>query len=168
MYERFLTLLVVLIGLLMFQGNVKQAFAEMNETLTLTNPDAPEAIAPSKQNQMLPESLEILANATGIDCAAIGIAAQPGRYYLAYQEAKSMGVELYPQLVRLQSNATPAGQLYLAALIRELDQNQGTELIKALTTNETEISQTSGCIVFKTTVGAVAAQLLDDKMMFTF
>lgn len=68
----------------------------------------------------------------------------------------------------LIAKSTPAGKLYLAALIREIDSAQGIVVLRGLLQDHSEVRFQSGCAVTPAKVDQIAKSLLDDGKYFDF
>ncbi|PSB03320.1 hypothetical protein [Merismopedia glauca] len=113
----------------------------------------------------LQKSLQVLSNAGAIEGSHIGYAAQPNPGYQpinrAFKEAVAQGDSInIIELKELMKQASPAGHLYLAALIQRLDKSEGDRLLTILQSDESIVTERSGCTVENRKVGEVAAELL--------
>lgn len=157
MIERLLTLGLVLLGLIIFQASARGQQRTIQLPLLEISENQPTS---SSSSQML----STLAMASQLDSARVGYAGTPGPYYTAYQQAKRLGAEVYPQLQQLLPTATPSGKLYLSALIRRIDPSQGKALLTELTSDQTQITGQSGCLGLPTTVSAIATEILNAEI----
>jgi hypothetical protein len=116
------------------------------------------------QTSELDKQLEALTHAQGIEGSRIGYAATPNPAYepieRTFRQALQRGNIEISQLKKLMKQASPAGRLYLAALIQRLDKEEGDRLLTNLLSDKSIISERSGCTVDSRTVGDVATELL--------
>ena len=104
------------------------------------------------------ERLEALRTATTVALGPVGIAATvlpATQAYFDLADARDPG--LRKALERLVSKATPAGKVYAARLLSELDPPAGRKAWQRLARDRTPVSTFSGCIMGQTTLAEYAA-----------
>jgi hypothetical protein len=137
----------------------KSIFIIMYLSLALVSPIA------QAQTTELAKQLEALTNAKGIEGSRIGYAATPNPAYepieRTFRQALKQGNSIeISQIKELMKQASPAVRLYLAALIQRLDKKEGDRLLSDLQSDESIVTERSGCTLDSRTVGDVAAELL--------
>ncbi len=89
--------------------------------------------------------------------------------YLAYQKLVSRESPVaISYLKELQDKATPAGQLYIAALIREYDSRAGNLALRKLFNSTSKVNYMSGCMSQEYSVAEIAKQLLETSRFQNF
>jgi hypothetical protein len=154
MTKKSITLLTIVLGSLLL---VPQS-APTQESNNLL--DAPPENTSNSDNY-----LQVLSNARGIEGAYIGYAAAPNPAYQpikrAFQQAladkNSIQID---ELKRMMDGASPAGRIYLAALIQRLDKSEGDRILTGLQSDSSVVTERSGCTIMGRAVGDLATDLL--------
>ncbi|MBW4623611.1 MAG: hypothetical protein KME17_30160 [Cyanosarcina radialis HA8281-LM2] len=154
MTKKSITLLTILVGSLLFAPQSAPA-QESNNLL-----DAPPENISNSDNY-----LQVLSNAQGIEGAYIGYAAAPNPAYkpikIAFQQALAdKNSNSIGELRELMNQASPAGRIYIAALIQRLDKTEGDRILTALQSDSSVVTERSGCTIGGRTVGDLATDLL--------
>lgn len=103
-----------------------------------------------------------LAQVARFDNAHIGYAASQSPNYAAFtsvlktEQAETVFTEVL-------DNGTPAGRLYAAVGLYHLDEQKGRAALSQLSRDQSGLETMNGCMVFETTLGEVAAELLSDS-----
>jgi hypothetical protein len=113
----------------------------------------------------LQNSLEVLSQAQGIEGAYLGFAAVPNPAYQplnrAFKQAVARGNAVnLSQIEELMKQASPAGRLYLAALLQRLNKKEGDRVLNTLISDTSTVTERSGCTIDSRKVGDVAQELL--------
>ena len=104
------------------------------------------------------ERLQALRTATTLALGPVGIAAQVLPATQAYFElADARDPKLKRDLERLVDKATPAGKVYAALLLDQLDRAAGRRAWQRLTRDRSPVSTFTGCIMGQTTLAEYAA-----------
>lgn len=84
--------------------------------------------------------------------------------FLAFEHiAKAPQTVSIAQFESYLKKSTPAGKLYIAALIRKFDPQRAELVLKALTNDATPVEYRDGCCVEPLTVGVIAKYLMNPK-----
>jgi hypothetical protein len=123
----------------------------------------PQPVVRLKSTPPLIAPLETLRTAGGLQGRALGFAARPSRLYQAFEQAAQSGKAIRPTLERLLGEATPAGRIYVAMLLIEIDPQAGRQALEQMRSDQTPITEASGCISMQTTVGAAVDDILQGR-----
>jgi len=77
--------------------------------------------------------------------------------YYTLRDAISDGADLRAELTRLVEQATPAGRLYAAQLLEQVDPAAAAQAWQQLSGDQAEVQTGAGCIIDATTVAEYAA-----------
>jgi hypothetical protein len=106
-----------------------------------------------------------LASADVVAFAGVGLMSRVLPVTEAYRTMSAAvgrdGAALRPHLDWLLTNGTPAGKVYGATLLRELDPEAAAEAWQSLATERGDITTFSGCILNKVPLARYAADQLD-------
>jgi hypothetical protein len=108
------------------------------------------------------ERLKLIAEADVLAFGPVGFAGAvlpvTQAYYDVAEALERDGEALRPRLERLLDTATPAGRLYAADLLYQLDPAAGRQAWHRLVGDGTEVRTFSGCVMGQTTVGEYAGE----------
>jgi hypothetical protein len=115
--------------------------------------------------QMVPRpslnpNLETLREATRLEGRALGVAGVPSQIYQAFERA---GKTTRSDVDRLLRESTPAGRIYATMLLVKLDPKAGRTLLEQMRSDQTPLTEASGCEVSPTTVGAAVDDILQGR-----
>src|SRR5262249_36568312 len=116
----------------------------------------------------LPDYLETLRQAEHLDDSAIGYAAQRSPTFKAFQQALEQGSRIRPDLDWLLKNSSPAGRIYAAILIGQIDKEAGRHALESLKSDQNNVSYRTGSLVETRTVADLAADLLRGEAILIF
>lgn len=119
------------------------------------------AMAPSPQ--ILPAHLTILSKATRLEGRALGVAAKPSQLYQAFEQVLQPGKISRSDIDRLLHESTPAGRIYTAMLLVKLDPKAGRQLLEEMKSDQTALTEASGCRTAQTSVGAAVEDILRNR-----
>lgn len=109
----------------------------------------------------LRDAVRELAEADVVAFGPVGIAATvlpvTRAYWTVSEHLHKGDTDLVPHLDRLVAEASPAGRVYAAVLLAELDPAAAREAWRAMAANRAEITTFSGCIMHRTTLAEYAA-----------
>ncbi len=111
----------------------------------------------------LPPHLATLREATRLEGRALGIAAVPSKIYQAFEQARQPGKISRSDIKRLLDESTPAGRIYTAMLLVKLDPTAGRQLLEDMRSDQTALTEASGCEIAQTTVGAAVDDILQGR-----
>jgi hypothetical protein len=111
----------------------------------------------------LPPHLATLREATRLEDRALGIAAVPSEIYQAFEQALQPGKTSRSDIDRLLHESTPAGRIYTAMLLVKRDPKAGRQLLEEMRSDQTALTEASGCEISQTTVGAAVADILQGR-----
>ncbi|CAN1211656.1 hypothetical protein TUMEXPCC7403_15740 [Tumidithrix helvetica PCC 7403] len=113
-----------------------------------------------KEQEKLPEYLVILSQAGTLDSSAVGIAAIRSNTYKAFERALAAGNTIRPQIETLLQQSTPAGRIYAAILLEQLDRSAGDRALRQLQSDHTQVTYLNGCIGTNYKVSELATKIL--------
>jgi hypothetical protein len=116
----------------------------------------------------MPEYLEVLLKAEHLDDSAIGYAAQRSEIFQAFERALSARDSIRGDLEWLVKNASPAGRIYSAILIDQIDKEAGRKVFESLKIDKAMVNYRSGSLVEDRTVGELAEDLLRGETIIIF
>jgi hypothetical protein len=140
-------------ALLALTVNLSQA--EMGAIASL--PKLPQLSKPKPQ---LPPHLATLREASRLEGRALGIAGVPSKIYQAFEQA---GKTTRSDVDRLLHESRPAGRIYATMLLVKLDPKAGRQLLEQMRSDQTPLTEASGCEVSPTTVGAAVDDILQGR-----
>jgi hypothetical protein len=117
----------------------------------------------SKPNPILPAYFATLRAATRLEGRALGIAATPSKIYQAFEQAQQPGKTSRSDIQQLLDESTPAGRIYTAMLLVKLDSKTGRQLLEQMRSDQTPLTEASGCEISRTTVGAAVDDILQGR-----
>ena len=85
---------------------------------------------------------------------------QPSAQWLAFQKHLKFGGTAKPQIQELLDKGTPAGRLYGAILLKQIDPAVAGLALNKMKEDKTPVNYIVGCGVGSTTVGALAGRIL--------
>jgi hypothetical protein len=132
--------------------------AEPGTIVPLPNP-----VERPKPNPLLPAYLMTLSKATRLEGKALGAVAKPSQLYQAFEQALKSGKSIRPEIEQLLREATPAGRIYAAMLLVKLDPKAGRQLLEQMKSDQTALTEASGCRSSQTSVGAAVADILQGR-----
>jgi hypothetical protein len=112
---------------------------------------------------VLPPYLMTLSKATRLEGRALGVAATPSQIYQAFEQALQPGKTSSLELELLLAEGTPAGRIYAAMLFVKLDPDLGKYWLERMKSDQTPLTEASGCEVSQTTVGAAVEDILQGR-----
>jgi hypothetical protein len=105
--------------------------------------------------------LKALARAGTVAFGPVGLAAKTLPETRAYDElARARDVALMSRLDRLLATGTPAGKVYAASLISDLDPAAGRRAWQRLAAENAEVTTFAGCVGGRTTLASYANERL--------
>ncbi|MEW6731204.1 MAG: hypothetical protein AB1489_07695 [Acidobacteriota bacterium] len=116
----------------------------------------------------LPDYLEILGKAEYLDDSAVGYAAKRSETYQAFEKALAAGESIYLDLDWLRQHASPAGRIYAAILINQLNKEDGRKAYQELQKDTAMVDYRSGSLVESRIVGEIAEDLLRGETIIIF
>lgn len=111
--------------------------------------------------------LEVISNAKAFETEFVGEGGKSAAY-AAYAELIYSNKDPIEKIMKQIKAASPAGKLYLAALVRELDSRQGIVALNGLMADESKTRFQSGCKGTQVKVNEVAKALLENGQFLTF
>jgi len=113
-------------------------------------------------DRKLREALRELGEADVLAFGPVGFAATVLPVTVAYQTLADRlradgGADLVPHLDRLVAEASPAGKVYAATLLAEVDPNAAREAWRRLAADRAEFTTFSGCVMNRTSLAEYAA-----------
>ncbi len=130
--------------------------AEMGAIASLPKP--PELTKPK-----FPPHLATLREASRLEGRALGIAGVPSKIYQAFEQALPAGKTSRSDVDRLLQESTPAGRIYATMLLVKLDPKVGRKLLEQMRSDQTPLTEASGCEISRTTVGAAVDDILQGR-----
>ncbi len=106
------------------------------------------------------QKLAILRNAKQLCDSAVGESAIPSQAYQAFLHCAPRVVQHKKEVVDSIGKSTSAGKIYLVTLLYAIDNKSALDELKSLQTSKETVVYKSGCEVFHTSLGAIAADLL--------
>jgi hypothetical protein len=134
---------------------VKSSQAEMGAIAPL-----PKLLELSKPKPQLPPHLATLREASRLEGRALGIAGVSSKIYQAFEQA---GKTTRSDVDRLLHESTPAGRIYATMLLVKLDPKAGRQLLEQMRSDQTPLTEASGCEISRTTVGAAVDDILQGR-----
>lgn len=86
----------------------------------------------------------------------------------AFAKAKEKGASIRTQLDWLTQNATPAGRLYAALLIKKIDNPAGKSVFEQMKSDKSLVEYRNGGVSCHYTVGEIAIDLMSPKPIINF
>ncbi len=120
-------------------------------------------IAMMPYHAALPPHLATLREATRLEGRALGVAAVPSKIYQAFEQSRQPGKISRSDIKRLLDESTPAGRIYTAMLLVKLDPTAGRQLLEDMRSEQTALTEASGCEISQTTVGAAVEDILQGR-----
>jgi hypothetical protein len=120
-------------------------------------------IAMASSPQVLPPHLATLSEATRLEGRSLGVAATPSKIYQAFEQVLQAGKTSRSDIDRLLHESTPAGRIYAAMLLVKLDPKAGRQLLEPMRSDQTALTEASGCEIAPTTVGAAVEDILQGR-----
>ena len=114
-------------------------------------------------NQALPAYLATLRGATRLEGRALGMVAAPSKIYQAFEQALQPGKTSRSDIKQLLDEATPSGRIYTAMLLVKLDPKAGRQLLEQMRSDQTALTEASGCGTSQTSVGAAVEDILQGR-----
>jgi hypothetical protein len=114
----------------------------------------------SKPKPQLPPHLVTLQEATRLEGRALGIAGISSKIYQAFEQAGKM---TRSEIDRLRHESTPSGRIYATMLLAKLDLKAGRQLLEQMRSDQTPLTEASGCEISRTTVGAAVDDILQGR-----
>ena len=112
-------------------------------------------------------AVQTLATADTVAFGGVGFANQilpPTAAFQTLDEALPEQLDaVRHELVRLLTEATPAGRAYAATLLNRIDPAAGREAWRSMAGDRGELSTFSGCVMRRTTLGEYASGQLDRR-----
>ncbi|MBP6744614.1 hypothetical protein KA344_05240 [bacterium] len=106
------------------------------------------------------QKLAILRNAKQLCDSVVGESAIPSQEYQAFLHCAPRVVQHKKEVLDSMGKSTAAGKVYLVTLLYAIDNKSALEELKSLQTSKETVVYKSGCEVFHTSLGAIAADLL--------
>lgn len=119
----------------------------------------PVVFAKAKMNY--PNMLNKLSHATCFQNSTLGEGTKSDLYDTFHSLVEDGKVPT-ADVKALIAKSTPAGKLYLAALIREIDSPQGIVVLRSLLQDQSDVNFQSGCFMTPAKVNQIAKSLLED------
>jgi type IV pilus biogenesis protein CpaD/CtpE len=114
-------------------------------------------------NPRLAAYLETLREATRLEGRALGVAGVPSQIYQGFEQAQQPGKTSRSEIDQLLHESTPAGRIYATMLLVKLDPKAGRKLLEQMRSDQTPLTEASGCEVSPTTVGAAVDDILQGR-----
>ncbi|HVF50733.1 MAG TPA: hypothetical protein VNA19_11635 [Pyrinomonadaceae bacterium] len=96
---------------------------------------------------------------------AFGGMGQKNKNYEAFARAREAGGDARAAVEDILRSGTPAGRLYAALLLREIDEEAGRRALVALQADASELEAAWDCAPDAFTVGQLAAEALQGRML---
>lgn len=116
----------------------------------------------------LPDYLETIKKAETLDDSAVGYAAKKTKTFEAFEKALGAGSSIKAETEWLLNNSTPAGRLYAAILLNEIDSEAGHNAFKKLLTDKAVVKYCTGSLFSDMTVSELAKELLESKPVLIY
>ncbi|HEY0078956.1 MAG TPA: hypothetical protein VGB73_09950 [Pyrinomonadaceae bacterium] len=126
--------------------------------------DAKEAEA-SPTQEKLAACFARLRAAERFEGYAFGGMGQKNENYEAFALARQAGAGERAAVEEILQNAAPAGRLYAALLLREIDEEAGRRALVALQHDTSELEASWDCAPDSYTLGQLAAEALEGRML---
>jgi hypothetical protein len=142
-------------------------------SMTLENEDTvikevTQEVADQAKLATLPDYLKSLLTAPRLQDGQIGEAREPNPWFQAYEKAKKQGKRIEPELQLLLKNATPAGKMYAAFLLRSADPAEGQKAFESLKKDVSTFTYQSGCKSMESAIYQAADQVLTTNKFQNF
>ncbi|HEY9785806.1 MAG TPA: hypothetical protein V6D17_10420, partial [Candidatus Obscuribacterales bacterium] len=125
-----------------------------------------QSLAQSSQAS-LPPYLEVLSKARMIEDTKTIIPTAKSDLRTAFNQAAAAGVGIRTDLKWLTENASPAGKIYAAVLIRRLDWNDGNQALVKLRNDKDMVQYKKGSEIVHYTVGEIVEDILSVNSTIT-
>lgn len=116
----------------------------------------------------LPDYLEMIKKAETLDDSAVGYAAKKTKTFEAFEKALGEGSSIKAEIEWLLNNSTPAGRLYAAILLNEIDSEAGHNAFKKLLTDKAMVKYCTGSLFSDMAVSELAKELLENKPVLIY
>lgn len=116
----------------------------------------------------MPNYLEVLKKAESLDDSGVGFTMQRTENFQAFEEALKAGASIRSHLDTLLKSGSPAGRIYAAILISELDKEAGRKALESLKGDQDMVSYRSGDLFEDRTVGELAEALLQGESILIY
>lgn len=135
-------------------------------TLQKRDEDMATDAAPKSGEQVL---WDILSHAQAFENGIIGERAEPSASFNAYKALLTHHVTADDTALQsLLKSDSPAGRLYAAAMLWELDKASGLSAFKSLQSDKSAVSYKSGCEGYPTTVSEIASSFVEKGSFLDF
>ncbi len=111
----------------------------------------------------VPTDLETLRTAARLEGRALGVAAHPSKLYQAFEQARQVGATIQPDIERLLREGTSAGRIYAAMVLVSIDPEAGRQALEQMRSDQTPLTEASGCTILQTSVGAAVTDILQGR-----
>jgi hypothetical protein len=123
----------------------------------------PQILPRPSLNPSLAAHLETLREATRLEGRALGVAGVPSQVYQGFEQAQQPGKTSRSDVDRLLQESTPAGRIYATMLLVKLDPKAGRKLLEQMRSDQTALTEASGCEISQTSVGAAVEDILQGR-----
>lgn len=118
------------------------------------------AISAGQGDKSQPMPFNQLKKAVSFDQGVMGERIAPTEEYLAYKEALKIAAANRALIVSLLKEATPAGKIYLAILLRYIDEDAGSKALADMAADQTKINVILGCMSMDDSASTISQDLL--------
>ncbi|MBP9091732.1 hypothetical protein KBI23_11925 [bacterium] len=115
--------------------------------------------------QLTSAEVEVLERASAVIERESGDSNQPSRQWLIFQKILKFGNVGRDSILLLLQKGTPAGRIYGAILLKEIDPAEAAKVLKRLSSQSGKVSYVRGCAVESTTVGDLAKRILNGEKL---
>ncbi len=111
-------------------------------------------------SQLSSAETDCLMKTTAVIYREKGDTNKPSGQWLAFQKYLKFGSSAKPEIQELISKGTPAGRLYGAILLKQIDAKTADAALAKMKDDQTAVNYFRGCSAESTTAGALALRIL--------